>query len=51
MKSFMAHSALRVARNDAKLVGIRLKKANSGKEGGKPAAGAAAATDAAAADE
>ena len=39
MKKFNAHSALRVALNEAKLVGIRLKKAQSGDKDEKPAGG------------
>lgn len=39
MKEFRAHSALRVARNDAHLLGVRTKKANSAKkDGDAPAA-------------
>jgi hypothetical protein len=38
MKSFRAHSTLRIARSDAHLVGIRQKMANAPKDVKAPAA-------------
>ena len=40
MKQFKAYAALRLARTNSKLVGIRIKKATEGKD--KPAVAAAA---------